>query len=302
MERFFHETIQNWDDWGRMFQSIPAFSALAEEIYRRAGIPFSPLSPLTPGTNAVFRCGQTVVKIFFPKESGLDPLPDFTSETAVCGFLSARDVPTPRLLSHGHVDDKYRFFYILTEFCEGEEAGEYLSHAAPEEKISFARKVKKLTGKINVPAAGLLPEVDIKQRALENTRLKALPEKLQNDMRSRAAALDVSDRVLVHGDLTGENLLVDEAGDPVVIDCADACLAPAWYELGPIVFELFRCDGRMLKEFAGPDRAAFLERVLDAVCIHDFGAYLLREAARREGMPLFPDLAAVRNFLSGKLN
>ena len=56
-----------------MYQSIPAFAPLIQEIFRREDLPFSPLSPLTPGTNAVFRSGELVVKVFFPKESGLDP-------------------------------------------------------------------------------------------------------------------------------------------------------------------------------------------------------------------------------------
>ncbi len=40
------------------------------------------LCPLTPGTNGVFRCGDLVLKIFFPKESGLDPAVDFHRELA----------------------------------------------------------------------------------------------------------------------------------------------------------------------------------------------------------------------------
>ena len=51
----FSETIQNWDDWGRVFQSIPAFTPLVREIFRREGLPFAPLQNLTPGTNGVFR-------------------------------------------------------------------------------------------------------------------------------------------------------------------------------------------------------------------------------------------------------
>ena len=38
----FSETIQNWDDWGRVFQSIPAFTPLVREIFRREGLPFAP--------------------------------------------------------------------------------------------------------------------------------------------------------------------------------------------------------------------------------------------------------------------
>lgn len=297
MEQFFHETIENWDDWGRVFQSIPAFSLLVREIYRRESLPWEPLQNLTPGTNAVFRVGNTVAKVFFPKESGLDPFPDFRNESAVCGWLTEKSIPTPRLLAQGKIRDKYEFYYIITEYSRGAEAGTWLQTAPPDRKIAFAQQLKVILCKLNIPADGLLAPVDLLKRAVENPRLSQLPAALAEDLQNRAKALDLSQRVLVHGDLTGENLLIDEQGAVTVIDCADACLAPAWYELGPIVFELFRCDPVLLKAFAGDNREAFVERTLDAVSLHDFGADLLREAARRAGIPLFSRLENVKEFL-----
>ncbi len=301
MEQFFHETIQNWEDWGRVFQSIPAFSPLVREICRREGLPFEEPDPLTPGTNAVFRVGPMVAKVFFPRESGLDPLPDFQNEAAVCGRLTEEGIPSPRLLAKGYMDDKYRFYYLFTEYFPGREAGDWLSCASPVQKSAFVRKLKELLRKLHKPADGLLPPVDLKKRAMENPRLQKLPPELWEDLRSRAERLELSEKVLVHGDLTGENILIGETEEPVIIDCADACLAPAWYELGPIVFELFRCDPVLLREFAGEDKNGFLERTLDAVSIHDFGADLLREAARQEGIPLFQNLEAVKAFLQEKM-
>lgn len=67
---YFSETVESWQDWGRIYQSIPAFEPLVKEIFRRESLPWEPLSPLTPGTNGVFRCGNLVVKVFFPKEAG----------------------------------------------------------------------------------------------------------------------------------------------------------------------------------------------------------------------------------------
>ena len=59
----FTHTIRSWRDWGRVFQSIPAFTPLAREICRREGLPWAELTPLTPGTNGVFRCGEAVLKL-----------------------------------------------------------------------------------------------------------------------------------------------------------------------------------------------------------------------------------------------
>lgn len=300
-ERFFHETISGWDDWGRVFQSIPAFSGLAAEIYRREGLPFFPLQNLTPGTNAVFRVGNTVAKIFFPKESGLDPTPDFHNEAAVCAWLTERGIPTPRLLAAGKIRDKYEFPYLIFSFAAGAEAGDWLKTADDRQKSLFAQRLKEILCKLNRPVEGLLPPIDLLERALENPRLEKLPPSLAGELRSRAKQLELSQRVLVHGDLTGENLLVDGEGNLTVIDCADTCLAPAWYELAPIVFELFRCDPALLRAFAGEEREEFAEQVLHSLSIHDFGADILRECARRENRPLFSSLKEIKAFLLERL-
>ena len=101
----FTHTIRSWHDWGRVFQSIPAFTPLAREICRREGLPWAELTPLTPGTNGVFRCGEAVLKIFFPKESGLDPALDFSTELAAARQAASWGVPTPPVLAHGCLQD-----------------------------------------------------------------------------------------------------------------------------------------------------------------------------------------------------
>ena len=127
----FTESIQSWRDWSRVFQSIPAFTPLAREICRREGLPWAELTPLTPGTNGVFRCGEAVLKIFFPKESGLDPALDFSTELAAAQQAASWGVPTPPVLAHGCLQDKYRFYYIATQYSPGKEAGPWLRSRRP---------------------------------------------------------------------------------------------------------------------------------------------------------------------------
>lgn len=297
----FSETIQNWDDWGRVFQSIPAFTPLVKEICRREGLPFSPLQNLTPGTNGVFRCGGLVVKVFFPRESGLDPEPDFRNEAAVCGHLTKLGVPVPKLLAQGLVRDKYDFYYLVTQFCPGREAGDWLPTASPRERESFSRQLKDLLALVNRPAPGLIPPVDLRRRGTENPRLAHVAPGLAEELRARARTVDLAGPVLVHGDLTGENVLVDETGRPVLIDWADACLAPAWYELPPLALGLFRRDPLLLKPWAGEGREAFVQGVLDGLAIHDFGPDILREAAEQAGRPPFASLREVERFLTAHL-
>ena len=297
----FNYTIQDWADWGKVFQSIEDFTPLAQEIFRREKLQFSNLENLTPGTNAVFRTGNYVVKIFAPKESGFDSQADYLNESAICGTLTEWGIPTPRLIACGSVQDRYLFYYIITEFYHGVEAGTWLEKASPDQKKIFTERLRELLQKLNRPAQGLIPPVNLLSRALENPRLERLSKSLRAEMAERAANLDLTDTVLVHGDLTGENILVDEDCSPVIIDCADACLAPWWYELAPLVFELFHCRKDLLQMFVGTDSGTFVERVLDAVCIHDFGANMLWDLAEREKVPCFSHLAEVRDFLLNRV-
>lgn len=300
----FNENIDNWNDWGRVFQSFEAFTPLAKEIFRRNGIDFEPLSKLTFGTNGVFRSGKFVVKIFFPQDSGIDPQPDFENEVSVCQRMVQLGIPTPSLVAKGIIHDKYDFYYIITRYFDGKEARLWLTEASQEELVGFVKQLKQILDKLNRPADGAIESIDLIERAVTNFRLKSLSPKLQREICDRVRSFELTNFVLVHGDLTGENLLVDKDGNLTIIDCADACLAPYWYEWPPIVFELFHCRSDLLKLFISEfeeTNESFIEKVLNGVCLHNFGADILRDAPIRDGLPPFEELSDVRKFLSNKL-
>lgn len=135
----------------------------------------------------------------------------------------------------------------------------WLKNVNPSQLEDFIRQLKKLLQTLYRPAEGLMPLVDLLGRALDNPRLECLPGSLRDEMAERAAKLDLTDTVLLHGDLTGENILIGVDNRPIIIDCANACLALWWYELAPLAFELFHCRGNLLRLFADIDSEVLVE-------------------------------------------
>lgn len=301
MSFLFHETIDGWDDWSRVFCDTKAFTPLAKAIYQNAGLGNpGPLRNLTPGTNAVFRCGDTVIKLFAPEESGIQSESDFEVERTAHQSAAQNGVRVPRIIGHGMCRDRYLFQYLIMEYVNGVEAGSALASYTKDQKTVFARQVCTLLDKLHQPGSGSLPLIDIRARAINNPRLSLLPTPLAEDMRARAASAKWEHTAVVHGDLTGENVLIEPDGSLVLIDFADSVQAPVFYELAPLVFELFRCDGDMVDVLrGGMDIDIFLEQLLSSITLHDFGANIIIAHAERRGIPLesLLNLAMLKHFI-----
>lgn len=288
MTPLFTRVIDGWDAWSRVYCDVAAFEPLVRAIYAREGLSApEAVENTTPGTNAVFRCGDTVIKLFAPEASGFDPAHDFAVESAMLRFAQKNSIPASDLLRIGRVEDAYTFRYLIMRFVEGEEAGNALQSLSVEDKRRFAASMRGLLDRLHQPERDLLPPVDLKARALDNFRLLTLPERLTRDIRARIKALCWTDEVLVHGDITGENVLLDTGGKPVLIDFADSVLAPVWYEWPALVFELFRSDRELTRAFIGNTPVPlFVNALLDGLALHDFGANIIAEYAAREALPL----------------
>jgi len=282
---YFNKDICNWKSWGEVFQDKEAFSPLAMAILQQEGLPPLPLENLSPGTNAVFRSGDVVIKIYVPAESGYDSLSDWQNEIAVMQRAMELGVSAPKLLCAGEKQDKYLFRYIVMDFYPGREAGDAFAGMTPAERRSFAVRIGEVLKKLNQPAA--VAGKDLKKQAAENEHFDCLHPHLVREIKQRAAALPLDEEyVLVHGDCTGENVLVNGT-EPMLIDFADCTLAPAWYELPAAVFELFRCDPDAVNAFRGEtDEETFLQKLLDGLCIHQFGGFILHDFFLREGYAL----------------
>ena len=65
--------IRNWEDWEATAGEISAFSGVVEKFFHNEGLPAADIRKLPPSTNAVFRVGDYVIKIYAPRQAQMEP-------------------------------------------------------------------------------------------------------------------------------------------------------------------------------------------------------------------------------------
>ena len=243
----FNENIDNWDDWGKVFHSIPAFTPLVEYILNKENLPIAKIENLKPGTNAVFKAGGYVMKIFSPLGLSFDKDYGTNIDVELFGMrlANSQGVPAPRLIANGVVEDRYCFRYIIMEYIDGKMLDEIKDGLSYEDKVIIGQNVRKITDKLNVPCENFT-NIDFMQYAKDNRSVmdwaeEGFPESLQKERLAyfENLIIDENRKVYCHGDFHCGNILVDDKLNVHIVDFADAMYAPAEYELVYIVSSLF---------------------------------------------------------------
>ena len=267
----FTEQINNWQDWGNVFQSIPAFAPLVEFILKKENLPDIKIKNLTPGTNAVFKAGGYVVKVFAPVESGFDQTLDLQTEIFATERANRIGVSAPKMVSHGFVEDKYYFAYMITEYIEGTEFTNAVKTMTDTQKVEIGRKLRAVTDKMNTPCESF-NGIDVIYDKGRHQRWDKYPERFKAERLAYIESHDYSDKVFVHGDLCGDNILLTPHGELYIIDFADAVLAPIDYEHALVAVGLFDLEPVLLRGYFGDYSADELTEIcFDGLLIHDFG-------------------------------
>jgi hygromycin-B 7''-O-kinase len=209
----------------------PAFEAIAV----RHGLAASELFPLEKGTHLVWATGRSVIKLFVPLWDE-----DSRVETRLLEMASGTGLPVPQLEARSELEG---WEYVVMSRVPGE-------HVAVAWRGLDDGGRSRLSAHLGETMAALatLPREKLEARAITQEALIAERlERILSDQRERGGddALDVelrqflaemrplvpSEDVVLHADLTDDNVLV--SGDRVtgVIDFADAFVGPATYEL-----------------------------------------------------------------------
>ena len=273
----------------------PAFEAIAA----RHGLAASEISPLDKGTHLVWSTGRSVIKLFVPLWNE-----DANLETQLLGMVSGTGLPVPQLEARGELEG---WRYVVMSRVPGENLGVAWRRLDDGGRSRLASHLGEAMAALATMTRAGLEARAITQEALIAERL----ERVLSDQRERGAdeALDAelrqflvelpplvpSENVVLHADLTDDNVLV--SGDRVtgIIDFADAFVGPATYEFAaPACFVTRGSPGHRdaMIRGRGFDPTPELIRTIQAWAIlHRYGHVArMMQAAGVTTLPAFLDL------------
>jgi serine/threonine protein kinase len=287
----FNAVISGFSSWGKIYQSVEAWKSLVNFILEKEKLPVSKIENLKPGTNAVFKAGKYVVKIFAPKESGFDGSRDYETEKYAMSFACSLGVSVSKLISSGKIDDKYNFLYMIMEYIDGEDFNEYTKDFSDKEKIIIAKRLREITDSFNKECE-LFNGIDVIHDKNRHKRWDNYSDKFRQE---RLEYLDnnvFGEKVFVHGDLCYDNLLIDNKGNIHIIDFADSVVAPLVYEHAHLASVLFNFDKSYLYGYFGEYAVdSIIDLCFDGLLIHDFGGdIVLQNIARANEINCLNDL------------
>lgn len=285
-----------WDNWGSIMLDAELFAPLVAQALQACGLPRADIEAGYPGTHAVFRAGDYVVKLYAPLD-----IPDAYAERRC--YRAARGLPLiPRLYGEGVLHaGGYDWPYIVVAHMPGRAAREiWPGMDAPARRDAmaalgaWARAYHDLPDPFDsysdLSAAGFL------------ARRRAFAERAAAQLGGfgEAALLNLDDLFareelkLIHGDFTEDHLLISD-GEYAVIDLADSMmnveqaewLCP-WFELtrmdSDAFFAFLEASGRNWDAQARTD-------MMSATLLHRFGVDILKSWSKRTGLSfeeLFP--------------
>lgn len=280
MSYLFRREINNWHSWGAVYQSIEDFRLLIEEIFAREQLTGAEhISHLKPGTNVVFKTGEYVIKIFAPSESGLDTDSDYRAEQTAMQRAIQQGIHTPSIVAAGTLKDKYAFKYLIMDYIEGESAGDVFTQLTLEKKKQFIKELQHNLSKLNIRPDEEFSREFLIDRAVYNERWHIVAPEVSKQIKDYLREYKIQTFVHVHGDLTGDNVLINTIGQLYIIDFADSTIAPVEYEFPPIIFELLQSDIEGIFEFIkglGMKYNEFIDRLFAGTLMHDFGANFVK--------------------------
>jgi len=291
--------IATWEQWAALFDDVRVWRPVIDAICEREGIVYETIEAPESNTNAVFILDRRVViKIYSP----------FWEE---CAFerrlmeLLQHDatVPVPAIRAAGEFRDRRVWSYLATEFCAGRPLDELQVEMKQAALLEVAAQIGRMIRRLHAVDAKPLAAIDKGERwdaLVERRRREVLPELLDRGLivprivpelgtllDEAVAASRAASKVVVHGDLSAEHLLMEERDGrwnvSALIDFGDARIGVPPYEWMPLWLGLCHRDVAVMRAFLEAYDPGLLaddalgRRVAAWTLLHDFGTDAIAE-------------------------
>lgn len=289
----FDHTVTTLDEWAEIFQNVAAFEPLVRHILDLHGLPQTSIENTTPGSHAVFRCGDYLVKIFAPDTFGWDCESDFVTETVTMRRANRLGIAVPELAAHGRIDDRYHVRYLIERFIDGTEFGK--KELSSDDKVNVGKQLRGICDKMNVPCERF-NDYDFLEGALTCPKWDIFPESFRRERTEFLRNRSHGGAVYVHGDIHADNVIFGNDGKVWILDFADSVLAPVEYEYAALFPGLFRMETPYLDGFFGTwEPETIADMLTYGLCLHKFGVNILAEMT--EDVSGIDSIAALQRLL-----
>ena len=186
------------------------------------------------------------------------------------------------------------------EHIAGQEPGARLPSYSDKQKNDFAIQIRDMTSKMNIGIQNKAIPLFTQSVPLANAGWGDYPKSFCEDRLGWIRNMLFDDLVYVHGDLTAENMIIDDNGAACLIDFADSLVAPYYYEWMPLVYDLFACNPVMMTAYFGDyHNDAFYDQLTRSALIHEYAAGGIKDmcAAKGLGIDTLVDVAHLKAVL-----
>lgn len=211
---------------------------IAARVLARHGLSTADLAPADSGSDVVWLSDTAVIKISAPVWAD-----EIDAEARWC---ARAQVPTPQVLAVGR---EQGWPYVITQRLPGRGLDQVWARADRSERLVWAARLGELVAALH--ATPVEPDPGWDAYVAESRR--QAPER-ERAIRDTAAFLErirwtAEPHVLLHTELLGEHVLVDDHGVVGVIDFADGRVGHPLYEVAAPVQFLFKGEPGLLTAF-----------------------------------------------------
>ncbi|MDE0222876.1 MAG: aminoglycoside phosphotransferase family protein [Spirochaetaceae bacterium] len=291
--------IATWEQWAASFDDVRVWRPVVDAICEREDIAYDTIEAPASNTNAVFILDRRVViKIYSPFWE------EYAFERRLLELLQHdAAVPVPAIRAAGELRDRRDWSYLAMEFCAGcplDELQAEMSKAALLEVAAQTGRVIRQLHAVDTEPLAAIDKGEGWDALVDRRRREVLPELLDRGLivsrivpeleallDEALAASRTAGRVVIHGDLNAEHLLIEERDGrwsvSALIDFGDARIGAPDYEWMPLWLGPCNRDVAAMRAFLEAYDPRLLadnalgRRVAAWTLLHDFGTDAVAE-------------------------